>query len=155
MEMEGTIRSSESTAAPETVFEVAADLAAYPEWTTGVSVVEILEETGEGLAARARFEVAGFVKRIAYELVYEYDRPHRIAWKAVPGDDIEAMEGYYEFRPNDSGGTEILYALRVEPAFTVPGFLRRQAEKQIISSALRGLRRRAEAAETAETAGND
>ena len=143
--MEGTIRSSESTAAPEAVFNVAADLAAYPEWTTGVSEVEILEETEGGLAARARFDVAGFVKRISYELVYEYDRPHRIAWKAVPGDDIDAMEGYYEFRPNESGGTDILYALRVDPAFTVPGFLRRQAEKHIVTNALRGLRRRAEA----------
>jgi len=44
----------------------------------------------------------------------------------------------------ESGGTEVLYALRVEPAFTVPGFLRRQAEKQIVSSALRGLKKRAE-----------
>jgi hypothetical protein len=32
----------------------------------------------------------------------------------------------------------------VEPAFTVPGFLRRQAEKQIVSSALRGLKHHAE-----------
>jgi hypothetical protein len=39
----------------------------------------------------------------------------------------------------------VLFALRVDPAFTVPGFLRRQAEKQIVSSALRGLKRRAEA----------
>ena len=143
--MEGTIRSSETTAAPETVFDVAADLAAYPDWAIGVSNVEIIEETEGGLAARARFRVEGFIKRISYELVYEYDRPNRIGWKAVPGDDIEAMEGYYEFRANESGGTEILYALRVEPAFTVPGFLRSQAEKQIVTSALRGLRRRAEA----------
>ena len=35
-------------------------------------------------------------------------------------------------------------ALRVDPAFVVPGFLRRQAEKQIVSNALRGLKKRAE-----------
>ncbi|MCJ7726971.1 MAG: SRPBCC family protein [Acidimicrobiia bacterium] len=143
--MEGTIRSSETTAAPETVFDVAADLAGYPEWATGVATTEILEEGADGLARRARFEVDGFIKRIAYELVYEYERPHRIAWTAVPGDDIDAMEGYYEFHPSENGGTSILYALRVEPSFEVPGFLRRQAEKQIITNALRGLRRRAEA----------
>ncbi len=144
--MEGTIRTSETSASLETVFDVAADLSAYPEWATGVSAVEILEENPDGLAARARFEVAGFVKRIRYELRYEYDRPRRISWKAVPGEDIEAMDGYYEFRPNDRGGTEILYALRVRPAFAVPGFLRRQAEKQIVTSALRNLQVRAEAA---------
>ena len=141
--MEGTVRSSEANAPPEAVFAVAADLAAYPEWATGVASVEVLETDAEGRAARARFEVDGFIKRIEYELEYEYDAPHRISWKAIPGDDIKDMEGYYEFRPK-GGGTEIVYALRVEPAFVVPGFLRRQAEKQIVQAALRGLRRRAE-----------
>ncbi len=141
--MEGTVRSSEASASPEIVFSVAADLAAYPQWATGVATVEILETDSEGRAARARFEVDGFIKRITYELEYEYDAPHRMSWRAVPGDDIKEMEGYYEFRPREDG-TEIVYALRVEPAFVVPGFLRRQAEKQIVQAALRGLRRRAE-----------
>lgn len=141
--MEGTVRTSEASAPPETVFAVASDLAAYPTWATGVAAVEILEVDDSGRARRARFEVDGFIKRISYELVYEYDHPHRIAWRAVPGDDIKDMEGYYEFRPRE-GGTEIVYALRVEPAFVVPGFLRRQAEKQIVQAALRGLRKRAE-----------
>ncbi len=142
--MEGTVRSGETSAAPEVVFGVAADLAAYPEWATGVAKVEILETDDEGRARRARFEVDGFVKRIGYELTYEYEYPERIAWRAVPGDDIRDMEGYYTFRPRDDGGTEIVYALRVEPNFIVPGFLKRQAEKQIVQAALRGLKRRAE-----------
>lgn len=141
--MEGTVRTSEASAPPEIVFGVAADLAAYPEWATGVASVEVLEVDAAGRASRVRFEVDGFIKRIGYELLYEYDFPNRISWTAVPGEDIRAMEGYYEFRPRDEG-TEIVYALRVEPAFVVPGFLRRQAEKQIVQTALRGLRRRAE-----------
>ncbi len=141
--MEGTVRTSEASAPPETVFAVAADLAAYPDWATGVAAVEILETDASGRASRARFEVDGFIKRIAYELAYEYDPPHRISWHALPGDDIKVMEGYYEFRTKEEG-TEIVYALRVEPAFVVPGFLRRQAEKQIVQAALRGLCRRAE-----------
>jgi len=32
----------------------------------------------------------------------------------------------------------------VDPAFSIPGFLRRQAEKQIVGTALRGLKKRAE-----------
>jgi hypothetical protein len=35
-----------------------------------------------------------------------------------------------------------VYSLSVEPKFTVPGFIRRQAEKQIVTTALRGLRKR-------------
>ena len=145
--MEGTIRNSETTASPETVFDVAADLAAYPDWVTGIISVEILGRDGSGLANRARFEVDGFIKRIAYELVYEHRRPESISWRAVPGEDIEAMEGSYIFRRRQDGGTEILYALQVSPAFAVPGFLRSQAEKHIVTSALRSLRLRAEAVE--------
>ncbi len=142
--MEGTIRSTETTAAPEVVFAVAADLASYPEWATGVASVEVLSTDDAGRPARAAFVVDGFVKRITYELEYEYDEPHLMSWRAIPGEDIKDMEGSYEFRPTDSGGTAIVYALRVAPNFSVPGFLRRQAEKQIIQAALRGLRRKAE-----------
>ena len=43
------------------------------------------------------------------------------------------------------GSTEIVYALRLEPAFKVPGLLRKQAEKTILGTALRELKRQAEA----------
>jgi uncharacterized membrane protein len=144
---EGTIRSTESTASPAEVFAVAVDLARYPEWAAGVNAVDVLDTDDRDRPVRARFEIEGFVKRINYELRYEYDEPHRMEWWAIPGEDISEMHGSYEFRPMEGGGTEIVYALRVEPAFTIPGFLRRQAEKQIVSSALRGLRRRAEDAQ--------
>lgn len=143
--MAGTIRTSETSADPETVFAVAADIASYPEWISGMTKVEVLGETEDGLPQRARFEVEGFIKKISYELEYTYDPPHLIEWRAVPGPDIQAMEGSYRFAPSGPGCTQIVYTLTVEPAFSIPGFLLRQAEKQIVSSALRGLRRRAEA----------
>ena len=43
------------------------------------------------------FEIEGFVKRIRYELEYEYEPPTRISWRAVPGPDIRDMEGSYTF----------------------------------------------------------
>ncbi len=147
--MEGTIRSTETSASPDTVFAVAADLATYTDWATGLNEVEVLEEGADGRARRARFEIEGFIKRIRYELEYEYDPPKTISWRAIPGPDIRDMEGSYSFTALDGGGTEIVYALRVEPAFTVPGFLRRQAEKQIVTAALRELKRHAESVEAA------
>jgi ribosome-associated toxin RatA of RatAB toxin-antitoxin module len=145
--MEGTVRTSEAAAEPDAVFAVAADLESYPEWADGVTNVEVLERDADGRALRARFEVDGFIKQITYELDYEYDPPHEIRWRAIPGPDIRDMEGHYRFSAKEGGGTEIVYALRVDPAFTVPGFLRRQAERQIVQAAIRGLRRRAEGTE--------
>ncbi len=147
MTMEGTVQSIEVSAPPQLVYETALDLEAYPDWATGVKQVEVLEEDDLGRPSRASFVADAMIKEISYTLRYSYELANGFSWVAEPGDDITAMDGSYEFNPLDDGGTEVLYALRVDPAFKVPGFLRRQAEKQIVSSALRGLKKRAETPE--------
>jgi ribosome-associated toxin RatA of RatAB toxin-antitoxin module len=142
--MEGTVQSIEVSADPQTVYEVALDLEAYPEWASGVKEVEIHEEDEYGRPARVSFVADAMIKEISYTLLYRYDLDNGFSWSAEPGVDIKAMEGSYQFNEMEDGGTDVLYALKVEPAFTVPGFLRRQAEKQIVSNALRGLKKRAE-----------
>lgn len=142
--MEGTVQNIEVSADAQTVYEVALDLDAYPEWATGVKEVEIHEEDEYGRPLRVSFVADAMIKEISYTLLYRYDLENGFSWSAEPGDDITAMEGSYRFNEMEDGGTDVLYALKVEPAFTVPGFLRRQAEKQIVSSALRGLKKRSE-----------
>ena len=144
MAMEGTVQSIEVSADPQTIYEVALDLDAYPEWATGVKEVDIHEEDEYGRPVRVSFVADAMIKEISYTLLYRYDLENGFSWSAEPGIDITAMECSYQFNAMEEGGTEVLYALRVEPAFTVPGFLRRQAEKQIVSNALRGLKKRSE-----------
>ncbi len=144
MAMEGTVQSIEVSADAQTIYEVALDLDAYPEWATGVKEVEIEEEDEHGRPFRVSFVADAMIKEISYTLLYRYDLDNGFSWSAEPGVDIKAMEGSYRFNELEEGGTEVLYALKVEPAFTVPGFLRRQAEKQIVSNALRGLKKRSE-----------
>ena len=145
MVMEGTVQSIEVSAEPQLVYEVALDLDAYPTWAVGVKEVSVLEEDEYGRPLRVSFVTEAMVKEISYILVYSYELDNGFSWIAEPGDDIKAMEGSYQFNALDDGNTEVLYALKVDPAFNVPGFLRRQAEKQIVSSALRGLKKRSEA----------
>lgn len=139
---EGTVQSIEIDAEPAACFAVASDVAAYPDWATGVRSTEVLETDDVGRPHRAAFVIDGMVKEISYTLTYEYDEPTSISWTADPGADLKAMEGSYTFKEISPGRTEIVYALRAEPAFTIPGFLRRQVEKQIVGTALRGLRER-------------
>ena len=145
MTMEGTVQSIEVSADVQTIYEVALDLDAYPEWATGVKDVEIEEEDEYGRPSRVSFVADAMIKEITYTLLYRYDLDDGFSWSAEPGADIKAMEGSYRFTELEDGCTEVLYALKVDPAFTVPGFLRRQAEKQIVSNALRGLKKRSEA----------
>ncbi|MGF1668067.1 MAG: SRPBCC family protein [Acidimicrobiia bacterium] len=139
-----TVQTIEIAASPEACFAVASDIASYPEWATGVRVTEVLGHDSAGRVDRAHFVIDGMVKEIAYDLRYSYDEPNRISWTAEPGDDLKSLEGSYAFNRLEESRTEVVYALRAEPAFTIPGFLRRQVEKQIVGTALRGLRERVE-----------
>jgi len=141
---EGTVQSIEIPAAPDFIYGVLADLEAYPEWITAMRRVEILETDDDGRPQRVHFEVDAMIKEIAYDLEYEYEPPVRMSWTAVPGEDIREMVGSYELTELEGGGTTVVYALMVGYEFTLPGFLRRQAEKQLISTALRGLKKRVE-----------
>lgn len=139
---EGTFSTLEIDASREALYDVAADVAAYPDWASGVKEVEVLDLDSEGRVDRARFVLEGFVKEIEYVLKYTHDRPSILSWVAEESDDLKMLEGSYRFASSDSGGTEVVYSLTVEPKFIIPGFIRRQAEKQIVSTALRGLRKR-------------
>lgn len=139
---EGTFSTLEIDATPEALYDVAADVAAYPEWASGVKEVEVLDLDGEGRVDRARFVLEGFVKEIEYVLKYTHDRPNVLSWVAEESDDLKMLEGSYQFGAAEDGATEVVYSLSVEPNFIIPGFIKRQAEKQIVTTALRGLRKR-------------
>jgi len=139
---EGTFSTLEIDATAEELYDVAADVAAYPEWASGVKEVEVLDVDGEGRVDRARFVLEGFVKEIEYVLKYTHDRPNVLSWVAEESDDLKMLEGSYQFGVAEDGATEVVYSLSVEPNFIIPGFIKRQAEKQIVTTALRGLRKR-------------
>jgi ribosome-associated toxin RatA of RatAB toxin-antitoxin module len=144
MAVEGTVQRVEVAADPQHVYEVALDLEQYPSWAGGVRTVSVIEEDEYGRPLRADFVVDAMIKVVAYTLVYDYDHDNGFSWSAIANEDIRSLEGQYEFNEIDDHETEVVYALKVEPAFTVPGFLRKQAEKQIVGTALRGLKKRAE-----------
>jgi len=138
---EATFSQLEIDASPEALYEVAADVASYPDWATGVKEVEVLDLDEEGRVDRARFVLEGFVKEIEYVLKYTHNFPDSLSWSAEESPDLKMLEGSYTFTPVEDA-TEVVYSLSVETKFTIPGFLRRQAEKQIVTTALRGLRKR-------------
>ncbi len=95
---EGTFQTLEIDAPAEALYDVAADIASYPEWATGVKEVEVLERTSDGLVERARFVVAGMVKEIEYVLRYTHDRPNVLSWVAEEDSkDVRMLEGSYTF----------------------------------------------------------
>ncbi len=142
--IEGTVQRVEVSAEPQHVYEVALDLEAYTQWAGGVKSVVVTSEDESGRPVSADFVVEAMIKVISYTLEYDYGYDNGFAWSAIPNDDLKSLEGRYEFNALGEGHCEVVYALKVDPAFSVPGFLRRQAENHIVGAALRGLKQRAE-----------
>ena len=116
---------------------------AYPEWAGGVRQVSVHERDAHGRPVRATLVFDAMIRQVEVTFRYTYDPPRAMHWTAEPGRDIVELDGSYEFRELGEGTTAV-YMLRVVPGFDIPGYLRSQAEKQIVGTALRALRKRAE-----------
>jgi uncharacterized protein YndB with AHSA1/START domain len=131
-------------APPERIMAVIADFAAYPEWTNAVKQTEVLTEGADGHAEQVRFNLdAGPIKDV-YTLAYEWAQDGlKDSWTLVKGQMQKAQEGSYTLTPQGAR-TEVTYTLAVQLAIPLLGLLRRKAEKVIMDTALKELKRRVE-----------
>ena len=136
------------SASPARCFALATAFEAYPEWTSDVKQVTVLERDAAGRGTRVEYHVAGLGRRVRYVLEYDFsDAPDAFSWSLVEGDLLRALDGRYEFAPTD-GGTHVEYTLRVDLAVPMPGLLKRRASGMIMGTALRDLKRVVEAGMT-------
>ncbi len=139
---EQTTSSIVVDAAPAEVMQVIADFESYPQWVQGMKRVEVVEQ-GPERAARVHFELDQPPIKDVYDLVYTWDGDREVSWTLVDGKLLKAMEGAYVLRPQGTG-TEVTYRLAVDVAIPMIGMLKRRAEKVIIDTALKGLKKRVE-----------
>lgn len=127
----------------ERIFEVATDFESYPQWSSSIKEVRVEERDGEGRATKVWMRVDAKLREVTYTLGYDYsDAPASFSWELIDGD-LKALSGRYSF---DGFGdvTEVTYEMEVDPGFPIPGFLKKQAERQIARSALEELKKRVE-----------
>jgi hypothetical protein len=108
--------------------------------------VEVLEEYEDGYAARVRFVIDAGVLADDYTLDYEYAEDlTRIEWHLVaPSKTQKSQRGSYDLAGNGDGTTTVTYTLEVELSIGMLGMFRRKAEKMIMDTALKTLKRRVE-----------
>jgi ribosome-associated toxin RatA of RatAB toxin-antitoxin module len=143
-----TESSIEINASPAEIMAVIADLAAYPEWSDGITSVEVLSVYEEdGRPADARFHLDSGPIRDDYELEYDWDGDTEVTWKLTKGDMVTAMDGMYRLSPSGDS-TTVLYRLAVDVKIPMLGMIKRKAEKVIVDTALKGLKERVESGAT-------
>jgi carbon monoxide dehydrogenase subunit G len=135
----------------ERVAAVICDFARYPEWADAMKQVEVVEEYEDGYAARVRFVLDAGVMTDDYVLEYAYaDDLSRIEWELVaPSKTQKFQRGSYDLADDGDSATTVTYTLEVELSIGMLGMFRRKAEKMIMDTALRELKRRVERLEKA------
>jgi ribosome-associated toxin RatA of RatAB toxin-antitoxin module len=136
--------ATEVHASPAEVMAVVADFDAYPEWVANLEEVEVMARDRRGRGTRVAFRLGTPWGEQAYTLAYRYQPGDAgMSWTYLEGT-LEDLAGSYTLEPADDGATKVSYRLQVELGVPIPGFLLRQAARQIVRSALADLKRRVE-----------
>lgn len=134
-------------ASPSAIMAVIADFDSYPKWATAVQSVEVLQMgTGDdaGRADQVRFVLNAGPIKDEYTLAYHWDDDEEVRWELVEGKVLKALEGSYTLRDQGDGNTDVRYQLAVDVTIPMIGVLRRKAEKMIIDTALKELKKQVE-----------
>ncbi|GAB3281342.1 SRPBCC family protein [Parasphingorhabdus pacifica] len=127
------------------IMAVISDFAAYPEWAEAVKETEILSATSEGTAEKVRFVLDAGVVKDTYVNVYDWAPDGlSVSWTLQEGQVQKAQHGTYQLTPRSDGTTEVTYSLAVDLAIPMIGMFKRKAEKMIMDTALKELKRRVE-----------
>ena len=128
------------------IMDVIADFGAYPQWATGVKVADVVSGPEGGRAQQVHFVLDATPIRDQYDLGYTWDGDRAVSWSlAEAGSMLTSMDGTYVLEPLDRSSTRVTYQLAVDVSVPLLGMLKRKAEKVIIDTALKGLKKQVEA----------
>lgn len=125
------------------VMDVIADFEAYPDWAGFVKKAEVLDAGTGTRPAKAKFVLDAGVLKADYTLAYTWaDDDSKVSWTLEEGS-LKEMTGSYTL--SGESPTEVTYALSVDIGVPMLGMFKRKAEKVIMDTALKELKKRVEA----------
>jgi ribosome-associated toxin RatA of RatAB toxin-antitoxin module len=127
-----------------TIMNVIADFPAYPEWAGFIKLAEVVEAADDGRAKQVRFVLDAGVIKDDYVLEYDWNDDDEVSWHLVKGKVLKGMDGTYALADSGGGQTNVDYRLAVDLNLPMIGLLKRKAEKVIIDTALKELKKRVE-----------
>jgi uncharacterized membrane protein len=133
-------------ASAEDVMAVIEDFENYPKWND-LKSVKVVKTDSKGRGSEVEMEVkAPVIGEVRYVLKYSYKASNGgVSWttKEIEGG-IKDIKGEYELEELDEAETKVTYRMAIDLKMKVPGFVRRQGEKQIVDGALKGLKKAVE-----------
>ncbi|WP_138734539.1 SRPBCC family protein [Modestobacter excelsi] len=125
------------------VMAVIADFPAYPSWVSAAKQVEVLEPGPDGRARRVHFVLDAGAVKDDYVLDYTWDGDRRVDWTLVRGQMQKKQDGSYVLAES-AGSTTVTYTIAIDLTIPMLGLIKRKAEKVILDTALKELKKRVE-----------
>ncbi len=144
---EYAMRKATVLATPQECYDVAIDIAAYPDWAHAISDVSIDSRDDAGRPEKVTYLAEAIGRSTRYQIKYDLSKaPAVIAWSLVRGDIMAKLDGAYTFAESvdEPGATDVTYELSVDLAVAIPGFVKRRAEAKLIDFALPRFKSRVE-----------
>ena len=130
-------------APPAAIMAVIADFPAYPEWAGSVKAAEVLSTGPDGRPHEVRFTLDAGPVKDEYVLSYDWTDDRRVDWHLVRAQMQKSQQGSYVLAPAGPA-TEVTYHLAVDLMIPMLGMLKRKAERVIMDTALKELKKRVE-----------
>jgi uncharacterized membrane protein len=122
------------------------EVAKYPEWSSSIKSVEVVNRDDQGRATKVKMTIdAGMMKD---RVILDYDwseAPARLSFSLDDADLLTGMDGAYIIKSIDEESTEVTYELTVSLSMPIPAMMRQKAEKTTIDQALAQLKATLEA----------
>jgi uncharacterized membrane protein len=125
------------------VMAVIADFPSYPEWVAAAKRVEVVQDGENGRARQVHFVLDAGAVKDEYVLEYTWDGDRQVSWTLVKGQMQKRNDGSYTLREKD-GATEVTYSITIDLSIPMLGMIKRKAEKVILDTALKELKKRVE-----------
>lgn len=126
------------------IMDVIADYPAYPSWAEGIKAAEVVSSHPDGRPEIVRISLSSGPISDTYSMRLQWTGDDKVSWDlAESGSMVSGMHGSYTL-VDAPKGTEVTYELAVDVKIPMLGMFKRKAEKVIIETALKGLKRQVE-----------
>ena len=125
------------------VMAVIADFPSYPQWVASAKKVEVVDSGDDGRARRVHFVIDAGAVKDDYVLDYTWEGDRAVTWTLVESQLMKRQDGSYTLTDTGSG-TEVTYAITIDTKMPLLGMMKRRAEKVILDTALKELKKRVE-----------
>ena len=112
----------------------------YPNWSSSIKKVEVIERDGENRVTKAKLSIDAGVMKDRVVLEYNWSlAPATLTFSMDEADLLTQMDGVYSLKAIDGDSTQVTYELEVAVSLPVPAMMITKTQQTTIDNDLKEL----------------